>query len=209
MLQIFNAIGKKNTEKDWFKKPKDLQFRWVCAESGNVPNDYCTDKIMALYIPGKSPNKKCEHLKKVWVNADSSISYCASCLPNDGYIEKLYPNYPPELVQYFETNNLPYIKIPPHNLLCSKVQENNEPKIIKPVNGLTYYINQKDKQELMLVAQAANDVKMVSWYINNQFIKTEEKNKPVFIVPTLGKLKISCTDDKGRNSNCWVEVKSL
>ena len=61
----------------------------------------------------------------------------------------------------------------------------------------------------MLVAQAANDVKMVSWYINNQFIKTEEKNKPVFIVPTLGKLKISCTDDKGRNSNCWIEVKML
>ena len=209
LLQIFNSIGKKNTEKDWFKKPKELQYRWVCAESGNVPNDYCTDKIMALYIPGKSPNKKCEHLKKVWVNADSSISYCASCLPNDGYIEKLYPNYPPELVQYFETNNLPYIKIPSHNLLCSKVQENNEPKIIKPVNGLTYYINQKDKQELMLVAQAANDVKMVSWYINNQFIKTEEKNKPVFIVPTLGKLKISCTDDKGRNSNCWIEVKML
>ena len=80
-------------------------------------------------------------------------------------------------MQYFETNNLQFLKIPLHNLLCLKVQENNEPKIIKPVNGLTYYINQKDKQELMLVAQAAIYEKMVSRYINNQFIKTEEKTK--------------------------------
>jgi membrane carboxypeptidase/penicillin-binding protein PbpC len=51
-----------------------------------------------------------------------------------------------------------------------------------------------------LVAQAANDVKMVSWYINNQFIKTAEKNKPVFIVPTLGKLKIPALTTKAETA---------
>jgi penicillin-binding protein 1C len=208
LLQIFNTINKSN-EKDWIQKPKDLAYRWVCSESGNIPADFCTDKIQALYIPGKSSSKKCTHLKKVWVDADSSISYCAACLPNELYIEKLYPNYAPELLNYFELNQLPYIKIPPHNPNCKKVADNYHPKITKPVNGLTYYLNQKDKQELMLVAQVANDVQNISWYVNNQFIKTVNKNESIFITPNVGKLKISCTDDKGRNSDSWIEVKKL
>ncbi len=208
LLQIFNTINKTN-QKDWIQKPKDLLYRWVCAESGNIPNDFCTDKIQALYIPGKSSNKKCTHLKKIWVSLDNSISYCSSCLPNEQYIEKYYPNYASELLNYFETNHLPYIKIPSHNPNCKKIYENNAPKITKPVNGLTYFINTKDKQELMLVAQAANDVQNISWYINNQFIKTVNKNESVFITPNIGKLKISCTDDKGRNVDCWIEIKRL
>ena len=208
LLQIFTAINK-NTDKDWFKRPKELQFRYVCAESGDVPNEFCTSKIMAYYIPGKSPNKKCTHLKKVWVNTDSTMLYCAACLPNDGYLEKLYPNYAPELLSYFESNNLPFVHLPPHNPACRKVYENNHPKITKPVNGLTYYINAKEQQELMLVAQAANDVQRISWYVDNKFIKTVEKNEPVFIQPSIGKIKISCTDDKGRNTDSWVMVQGM
>lgn len=208
LLQLFNTIDKQ-TDKDWFKKPKDLQYRYVCAESGDVPNDFCTDKIMALYIPGVSPNKKCTHLKKVWMSQDSSISYCSACLPSSGYIEKWYPNYTPELVSYFEQAQLPYIKIPPHQPSCKKIIETQSPKITKPVNGLTYFINQKEKQEIMLVAQAAIDVQQVSWYINNKFIKTVNKNESVFITPMLGKIKISCTDDKGRNTDSWILIKQL
>ena len=208
LLQIFNTINK-NTDKDWFKRPKDIQFRYVCAETGDIPNEYCTNKILAMYIPGKSSNKKCTHLKKIWVNADSTLSYCASCLPNSGYIEKLYPNYAPELISYFEQSRLPYIKIPPHNPTCNKISENQNPKITKPNDGLTYYINKKEKQELMLTAQAANDVVNISWYVNNTFIQTVNKNSPVFIAPTLGKIKISCADDKGRNTDIWVVVREI
>lgn len=61
----------------------------------------------------------------------------------------------------------------------------------------------------MLVAQAAIDVQQVSWYINNKFIKTVNKNESVFITPMLGKIKISCTDDKGRNTDSWILIKQL
>ena len=77
------------------------------------------------------------------------------------------------------------------------------------MNGLTYYISAKEQQELMLVAQAANDVQRISWYVDNKFIKTVEKNEPVFIQPSIGKIKISCTDDKGRNTDSWVTVQGM
>lgn len=208
LLQIFNTITQTG-EKDWFKRPKDLQYRWVCSESGDIPNDFCTNKIQAYYIPGVSSHKKCSHLKKVWVSMDSTISYCSSCLPENGYLEKWYPNYAPDLLHYFETMHLPYIKIPPHQPNCRKVFENNQPGITQPVNGSVYYIQAGKKQELMLTAQAANDVATISWYINDAFVQTIDKNKPVFITPKLGKLKISCTDDKGRNTDSWVVVKEM
>ncbi|HNF49149.1 MAG TPA: penicillin-binding protein 1C [Chitinophagales bacterium] len=208
LLQIFNTISK-NTAQDWFKRPKGLQFRWVCAETGNLPEHYCKNKLMALYIPGKSPNKKCEHLKKVWVNADSTMSYCSACLPPDNYVEKYYPNYPPELLQYYENSNLPFQKIPKHNLLCSRIQQSQEPKIYSPTNGMVYYLNKQEKQQMQLSCQAAIDVEKISWYVNNQFIQTTVKSTPVFIHPPLGKVKISCTDDKGRNTDIWVEVKEM
>ena len=61
----------------------------------------------------------------------------------------------------------------------------------------------------MLTAQAANDVSTISWYINDAFVQTIDKNKPVFVTPNFGKLKISCTDDKGRNTDSWVVVKEM
>lgn len=208
LLQIFNTITKK-TEKDWFKRPENLAFRWVCSETGDIPSEFCTNKIQAYYIPGISSAKKCTHLQKIWVNTDSTISYCSSCLPNDDFLEKWYPNYAPELLSYFEMRNLPYIKIPEHNASCRKIADKKFPVITKPVNGLTYYIEQENKQELMLTAQVANDVKNISWYVNDVFIKTTDKTTPVFIQPTKGKLKISCTDDKGRNTDSWIIVKSM
>jgi penicillin-binding protein 1C len=208
LLQIFTTITKKS-EKDWFKRPENLPFRWVCSESGDIPDAFCTNKIQAYYIPGVSSAKKCTHLKKVWVNADSTVSYCSVCLPADGYLEKWYPNYAPELLSYFELRNLPYVRIPEHHASCRKVADSKYPVITKPVNGLTYYIQSGQQQELMLTAQAANDVQHISWYINDVFVRTTDKNTPVFITPTAGKLKISCTDDKGRNTDSRIEIKRM
>ncbi|MFN8237693.1 MAG: penicillin-binding protein 1C [Chitinophagales bacterium] len=208
LLQIFNTITQ-TSKKDWFKRPKELQYRWVCSESGDIPDDFCTNKIQAYYIPGVSSNKKCTHLKKVWVSTDSSVSYCSSCLPAEDYLEKWYPNYAPDLLHYLETMHLPYIKIPAHYPNCKKVFDNTLPVIVQPVNGSTYYIEAGKKQELMLTAQAGNDVTTISWYVNDAFVQTIDKNKPVFIVPKPGKLKISCTDDKGRNADSWVVVKGM
>jgi penicillin-binding protein 1C len=47
----------------------------------------------------------------------------------------------------------------------------------------------------------------VYWYINNQFYKAAEANSKQFFVPAEGSIKISCTDDKGRNRDVVIKVK--
>jgi penicillin-binding protein 1C len=208
LFQIFNTIDY-NTSSEWFRQPKEVVSRQVCAESGDLPSEYCSNKIIDYSIKNVSHTHKCTHLKKFFVNYSESMSYCTQCLPIDGYKEKIYNNLAPELLNFYEQKNILYEKIPPHNPTCTRVFKavNNAPIITNPNNGSEYYINKDDLQQIQLACQAANDVKEVYWYANDRLLQKTSSNKPLFFTPTVGKLKISCTDDKGRSSSIWVTVR--
>ncbi|HRF23378.1 MAG TPA: penicillin-binding protein 1C, partial [Chitinophagaceae bacterium] len=78
---------------------------------------------------------------------------------------------------------------------------------IFPVNGMEYIINKKAPEPLQLICKTANDVSKVFWYINNKFYKSSNAGEKQFFVPEEGPVKISCTDDKGRNKNIKIIVK--
>lgn len=209
LFQIFNSIDY-NSNNEWFQQPKNVVSRQVCAESGDLPNEYCPNKILDHSIRNVSHTRKCSHIKKSFVNYSESISYCTQCLPIDGnYKEKNYMNYAPELISLYELKHVLYERIPPHNPACTRVfgATNNLPVIINPNEGSEYYINAKEPQQMQLSCQAANDVKEVYWYLNDRLLKKAKANQPVFFVPSAGKLRISCTDDKGRSSSISVTIR--
>lgn len=209
LFQIFNTIDY-NTSGEWFRQPKEVVSRQVCAESGDLPSEYCSNKVLDYSIKNISHTRKCTHLKKYFINYSESMSYCTQCLPIDGnYKEKLYPNFAPELISFYELKHILYEKIPTHNPNCTRVFKtaNNAPFITNPNDGSEYFINKDEPQQMQLACQAANDVKEVYWYINDRLLQKTPSNKPFFFTPTVGKLKISCTDDKGRSSSIWVVVK--
>lgn len=208
LFQIFNTIDY-NTSSVWFRQPKEVVSRQVCAESGDLPSEYCSNKILDYSIKNISHTQKCIHLKKFYVNLSESMSYCTQCLPVDGYKEKLYSNLAPELISFYELKHILYEKIPTHNPNCTRFFQtaNNAPIITNPNNGSEYYLSEKDAQQMQLACQTANDVREVYWYINDRLLQKSSANKPVFFTPSLGKLKISCTDDKGRSSSISVMVK--
>jgi penicillin-binding protein 1C len=206
LFDIFNTI-EYNSSARWFKQPEGIALRKVCAESGDIPNEFCENQITDYYIPSVSKMTLCTHARKVYVRADEQISYCTHCLPDSGAVQKRYPNHAPELVSWYETKYILYQKIPPHNPQCERVFQENAPQIVYPVDGSEYILDKKDTQKMMLNCQTSNDVKVVYWYINDKLLQKSEPNTKVFFTPEVGKLKISCSDDKGRNSDIFVEVK--
>jgi penicillin-binding protein 1C len=60
---------------------------------------------------------------------------------------------------------------------------------------------------LELVAKTGNDVLKVYWYINDKFYKSSNSGEKQFFVPEEGPVKISCTDDKGRNRDIRIKVR--
>ena len=206
LFKVFNTIDY-DDDLPWFSQPPDCDVRMVCPESGLPPADFCDHPIMDYFIPLVSPVKKCDKKAEIFVSADEKISYCRSCLPPAGYKKRLYQVVPPEMKEYFETNHIVYQQIPPHNPMCEKVFREGAPVVTSPSNGSEYLINRKDPEPLQLRCRVSNDVGNVYWYINDKFYKAGEAGSKQFFIPDEGPVKISCTDDKGRNKNIWIRVR--
>jgi len=208
LFKIFNNIDY-DGKAEWFMQPDEMDYRLVCSESGLPPRDFCDNLVMDAYIPGISPSQKCQHMKAVFLSPDRKKSFCRSCLPEAGYRKELMQNLSPEIITFYEENNIPYTKIPPHNQKCLRVFEDNAPVITSLNEGIEYILMKDEEQQLMLSCSAENDVNLVYWYIDDKFFKSSPASQKIFFNPKAGEIKISCTDDKGRNSDIWIQVTIL
>ena len=206
LFKIFNTIDY-DADEEWFSQPKDCDIRMVCSETGLPPAEHCSNIVTDYFIPMISPIKKCDNMEEVMISADEKISYCKTCMPENGYKKKLYKIVPPEMQRYFDDNKIVYKKIPAHNPACEKIFKEGAPVVTSPAPGTEYLINKKDPEPLQLSCSVGNDVGKVYWYINNKFYKAAEAKAKQFFIPDEGPIKISCTDDKGRNRDIWIRVR--
>lgn len=208
LFSIFNALDY-NAPRTVSKITANLALRKICPVSGQPPADFCDNVITDYYIMGVSAYKTCQHLRWVYTNPGNSISYCTYCLPKSGAVRKAYSNLAPELIAFYELKKIPYSKIPPHNPTCEQIFNDGPPVITSPNDGSEYYLQRAEGQQMQLSCQASNDVQEVYWYVNDRLVHKSAPEIPVFIIPPAGLVKISCSDDKGRNTDCRITVKQL
>ncbi|MGQ0738244.1 MAG: penicillin-binding protein 1C [Bacteroidota bacterium] len=206
LFRIFNTIDY-DSDEEWFKQPDDCDIRKVCSETGLVPTAHCSNLVTDYFIPLISSTRICENRQEIMLSSDEKISFCKSCAPASGYKKKLFKIVEPEMQAWFEENRIAYEKIPPHNPDCELIFKGAAPVINSPVNGTEYLINKKNPEPLQLTCKTANDVSKVYWYINNKFYRSSNAGEKQFFVPQEGPVKISCTDDKGRNRDIRITVK--
>ncbi|MDZ4796508.1 MAG: penicillin-binding protein 1C [Bacteroidota bacterium] len=206
LFKIFNTIDY-DTDEEWFTQPADCDIRQVCSETGLVPSDHCTSLVTDYFIPLLSSTKICNNWQEIMISPDEKIAYCKSCAPATGYKKKWFKTVEPDMQAWFEENRIAYQKIPSHNPNCELIFKGAAPSITSPVNGTEYLINKKSPEPLQLICKTANDVSKVYWYINNKFFKSSNPGEKQFFVPEEGPVKISCTDDKGRNRDIKIVVK--
>jgi penicillin-binding protein 1C len=206
LFKIFNTIDY-DSNSEWFSPPGDCEQRQVCSETGLLPSDHCTHIVMDYFIPMISSTKKCDNWQEVMVRPDEKISYCKTCVPDNGYKKKWYKIVDPQMQGWLEENKVAFERIPPHNSACEKIFSEGSPQITSPVSHMEYLINKKDREPLQLICKPADDVSKVYWYINNKFYKACNVGEKQFFTPDEGPIKISCTDDKGRNKDIWITVR--
>lgn len=206
LFKIFNTIDY-DSDQEWFQQPNDCDTRIVCSESGLLPEDHCTHTVMDYFIPLVSSTQTCADIQEVMVSAEEKISYCKTCMPGAGYKKKAYKIIAADMQAYFEERRIAYVKVPAHNPDCEKIFKDGGPAITSPRNGSEYLVSKKNPEALQLSTNTANDVSKVYWYINNQFYKASDARTKQFFIPEEGPVKISCTDDKGRNRDVWIQVK--
>jgi penicillin-binding protein 1C len=206
LFKIFNTIDY-DSDAEWFTMPKGCESRMVCSETGLLPSDHCHNLVMDYFIPLISSTTKCNNIQEVLVSADEKISYCKNCAPKAGYKKKIYKVIEPEMQAWYEDQKVTYEKIPTHNPSCEIIFIGNAPSITSPANGSEYLISTKRKEPIQLTCKTATDVSKVFWYIDDKFYKASTPGEKQFFVPDEGPVKISCTDDKGRNRDIKILVR--
>ena len=206
LFKIFNSIDY-DSDESWFTQPKNCEQRMVCSETGLIPADHCTNMVMDYFIPLVSSNRYCDNMMEVAVSPDGKISYCKSCSPENGFTRKSFKMIPQEMQLYYQQNNISYNQVPAHNPYCETIFREGAPVITFPSQHAEYLISRKHPEPLQLTCNVSNDVSKVYWYINNRFYKATPVNSKQFFVPDEGPVKISCTDDKGRNKDIWITVR--
>lgn len=206
LFEIFNTIDY-NAAAQGLPTPNGLALRQVCAETGQLPSEFCTHTLPDYYLPGVSSTQRCTHKKRVWLDLKRHMSYCPYCKPEQGSIETWVAQDPPELIHWYETRHIAYERVPPHNPACTRVAATSPQLIITyPVDGATYRLSRREKNQLSLHVQVGNEVKNVYWYINDQLIQTADPTQAVFCQPPAGRVKISCADDQGRHRDSYIQV---
>ncbi len=206
LFKIFNTLDYDN-DKEWFSQPSDCDIRQVCGETGLSPSHECSNLITDYFIPLISSTHVCNNRQEIMISPDEKIAYCKYCAPDAGYKKKWYKIVEPDMQSWFEENSIVYQKIPTHNPDCEMIFKGSAPIILSPANGTEYLISKKEREPLQLICKTANDVSKVYWYINNKFYKSCSPGDKQFFIPEEGPVKISCTDDKGRNRNIKITVK--
>lgn len=206
LFKIFNTIDY-DSDEEWFTQPKDCDIRMVCSETGMPPGERCPNTVTDYFIPLISTSQLCDNMQEVAISADEKISYCKTCQPASGFKKKWYRTVSPEMQRYYEERHIVYEKMPTHNPACERVFKEGGPAITSPRNGAEYFISKKHPEPLQLSCNVGNDVHKVFWYVNNKFYKSGEAHNRQFFIPEEGPVKISCTDDKGRNRDIWIRVK--
>lgn len=202
LFKIFNTLDY-DSDREWFARPADCDIRLACSETGMPPAGHCTKTVTDYFIPLVSSTHTCNNTRELALSPDEKTSYCKVCMPAAGYKKKSFKVVSAEMQHYFEERRIGYQKIPPHNASCEMIFKESGPSITSPKNGSEYYISKKNPEPLQLTCYTGNDVSKVYWYIDNQFYKATDAHSKQFFMPREGPVKISCTDDKGRNRDSF------
>ncbi|MDP1678160.1 MAG: penicillin-binding protein 1C [Bacteroidota bacterium] len=207
LIDIFNFISS-SKKKSILPMPNDVQYREVCAVSGKIPTDVCSDRIDDLYSITHSLNVFCDIDKEFTVAQNGKMCFCPSCVERHSYTTKIFRDFPPALVNFWKRTDHRYSTPPPHNPECSRLFVGTGPKIITPSERMTYLIV-SDNQKISLQASSGVDVKSHLWYLNQHYLGRKKVGETVFLTLHAGLYTARCIDDKGRSSSVNFTVKKI
>jgi len=209
LFSLFTAL-ENSSENRWFTQPASVSRRQVCVVSGMPLSKNCASAKDELYLPGISPNQKCNIHQLILVDKKTGKRLCSHCRIGRKYEEKIVEQWPAEIATWMERNGYPIEKIPEHFASCSKLASGEKPIIRSPSANTEFKVRPTvdlKYQKILLDASVSNRTKKIFWFLDGKLIFSEEPTQKVFVTPKIGSHNLMCMDDEGRASEVKFVVK--
>lgn len=175
----------------------------VCSLSGGLPGPDCVQRVSTWFIPGRSPIAKCDVHRRIFVNSRSGLRACSDGAT--GTRSEVYEFWPSDLLAIFRQAGIPRRVPPPYEPGCRMdvtASRGTGPKITSPREEVVYSLRISDLSEerIPLTAITDADTRIVSWFVNEEYLGTSTSGQPYFWKPKTGKFMVRAVDDLGRAS---------
>src|SRR6266540_2584084 len=177
-----------------------------CALSGELPNQFCTQRVEGWFIPGMSPIKTCDVHREVLVDLATGLR-----VPIDDGTRHLkrevYEFWPGDFLTLFEQAGIPR-RVPPPFLpdtgseLASRAGQ--KPIIVSPNSKEILLVS---KKTIPLRAKADADVREIFWFAGKQFVGKAAPNQVLEWTAVAGDYEVTALDDHGRAGSHSVVVR--
>jgi penicillin-binding protein 1C len=190
--------------------PSGVKMVDVCLSSGDLATVWCKRKGKSWFIPGISPIKVDTVYRPVVIDKKTNLPVCDGKKSANTKIE-VYEYYSSDILDIFKRAGLPK-REPPSMEHCKQKFDLSigiNPAITSPLRNTIYTIREQNesKERIMLSAVTDADVKMLYWFINDEYIGSSEQSKSIFWLPKKsGKFEIRVVDDHGRSDRRSVQA---
>ncbi|WP_319780962.1 penicillin-binding protein 1C [Maridesulfovibrio sp.] len=182
----------------------------VCAHSRQLPGPFCTKRTTIRTLSGKTKLHPCDECRQIFVDGKSGYRISGECLGRKGIKTKIIRTIPAKLARWRAENNLEIPQLPPLALDCGLIPSGTAPKIISPAAN-TPYLLRKDTplkfQQIALKAEAGPDSGTLYWFLDGRLVSQGKSNEKLFTEITVGKHRISVSDEIGRVDAVQFEVR--
>ena len=197
---------------EYRRPPEGLARVEICTASGELPNEACPQRTLSWFIPGVSPIRVSDLHRRVWVDSTTGNAVCP---PYQAHHEaRVFEFWPSDLANLFARAGLPRRKPPVAE--CTQtltIHEHNAPNILSPYTDMDFMLNAAGlgiSAQLPLQAEAAADVNVLYWLIENRLLGQSRPGEIIYWQPEkTGRYLLTVSDDHGRSRSRWVNVSAL
>ena len=186
--------------------PHNLSRIEVCAASGDLPNEYCPERLSTWFLPGKSPIRPSTLHRAVFIDTRTNQVICA---PNEYTRREIHEFWPSDMLRLFREAGMPR-REPPRAPDCSGTTLANEadaPQIVSPLRGVTYTVRLSKPAPLALRAERTQRGELF-WFANQGFVARAGAGESVAWNPAQpGRYVLRAVDDAGLSDVRTVDVE--
>lgn len=190
--------------------PSGLKRVEICLASGELPNQWCPERGMTWFMPGKSPIKVSDVHRPVMIDDATGRP---ACPPYEGkrVHQEIYEFWSSDLQQVFVDAGIPRRK-PPENSDCSDAGRlgGAAPRITSPLRGSAYVMRlaEEGSGRVVLAATADADAHALYWFVDGAYVGKSAPGDALYWHPeTAGRFRVRAIDDHGRSDERPLEVK--
>jgi penicillin-binding protein 1C len=201
-FQVVDAIrATRSTDivEPW-RAPASVRRVQVCAGSGDLPNQWCPQRVATWYVPGVSPIRVSQLHRQVRVDARTGLVACGGTAERFVRSE-IYEFWPSDLAELFDRAGLPRRAPPARDPQCAEPSDNvgRDPLIESPRLGVSYVMRGAEAAPLQLRAVADSAAAELYWFADGSYLGRAQRGGALEWRPArAGSFRLRVVDDAGR-----------